>query len=330
MVQASQSESNGSDPKARLCANCGSELKGPYCWYCGQPTRSFIKFFPALVREVAADTLNYDSRMWRTLKPLMFSPGLLSREYVFGRRARYTSPFRLYIIISLLTFLMVGFLLGSVDFSSGMGTGTEVREVQRSQPIEDRDDPINVFGQEWDREESPVTVGFLGTRGNAWLNDQIERLVVNSRRIQDDPGLFIHAIAGMLPQMMFIMLPLFAVVVTVFYLFSGRYYVEHLVFLVHNHAFIFMVMLLSWALSLITGSLQAAQFPLSDWIAQVPRWTNIILWWWIPVYLLIAMKRFYRQGWILTVIKYFILAWAYTMLFMVATAVVAVLGILGL
>ena len=48
-----------------------------------------------------------DSRLWRTLRALLFRPGYLSQQFLAGRRARYLSPFRLYFVLSVLFFLMV-------------------------------------------------------------------------------------------------------------------------------------------------------------------------------------------------------------------------------
>ena len=49
-----------------------------------------------------------DSRLWRTLGYLLARPGRLTREFFDGRRARYLPPFRLYLVISLLFFLVAG------------------------------------------------------------------------------------------------------------------------------------------------------------------------------------------------------------------------------
>lgn len=48
------------------CLNCGTPLKGPFCYYCGQPDRNFLRFFPALLRELLEDVLEFDSRFMRT------------------------------------------------------------------------------------------------------------------------------------------------------------------------------------------------------------------------------------------------------------------------
>ena len=60
-----------------------------------------------------------DSRVWKTLGYLLARPGLLTREFLDGRRARYLPPFRLYIVISLVFFLaMVGVGVFEILFAS--------------------------------------------------------------------------------------------------------------------------------------------------------------------------------------------------------------------
>ena len=81
------------------CLNCGTELAGPFCHFCGQPDRNFLRFFPVLLREFLEDFLDLDSRFARTMKPLLFHPGRLTRDYLEGRRFRYTPPMRLYLCL---------------------------------------------------------------------------------------------------------------------------------------------------------------------------------------------------------------------------------------
>ncbi|MGK2924072.1 MAG: DUF3667 domain-containing protein, partial [Lysobacterales bacterium] len=83
------------------CLNCGTPLQGPFCHYCGQPDKNFLRFFPVLLRELLEDFLDFDSRFMRTMKPLLFKPGKLTRDYLDGHRFRYTPPLRLYIFSSI-------------------------------------------------------------------------------------------------------------------------------------------------------------------------------------------------------------------------------------
>lgn len=70
------------------CLNCATALMGPFCHYCGQPDKNLMRFFPALVRDLLGDVVDFDSRFMRTLKPLLFRPGKLTRDYLDGRRFR--------------------------------------------------------------------------------------------------------------------------------------------------------------------------------------------------------------------------------------------------
>ena len=95
------------------CLNCGTHLQGPFCYYCGQPDKNFMRFFPVLLREFLEDFLELDSRFTRTMKPLLFLPGKLTRDYLDGKRFRYTPPLRLYIFSSMIFFILAAMLAGS-------------------------------------------------------------------------------------------------------------------------------------------------------------------------------------------------------------------------
>jgi len=91
------------------CQNCGAALWDAYCASCGQPGRSPI----GSVRTFAAHTLDQvaslDSRLLRTIRALFLRPGLLTREYLDGRRVRYTQPVQLYLIAAAIFFLMASY-----------------------------------------------------------------------------------------------------------------------------------------------------------------------------------------------------------------------------
>ncbi len=89
-----------------LCGNCAAEVIGRYCPACGQLTASFHRPFGALLAEGLGDFFALDGRVARTLPKLMFLPGRLTRDFLDGKRARFVPPFRLYLLSSLLFFLL--------------------------------------------------------------------------------------------------------------------------------------------------------------------------------------------------------------------------------
>ena len=90
------------------CENCGNEVTQRFCGACGQrrepPVHSLWHF-----SQVATEDLTHaDSRLWRTLGALLFKPGRLTAEFLAGRRARYLPPVRLYLVLSVLFFIVAG------------------------------------------------------------------------------------------------------------------------------------------------------------------------------------------------------------------------------
>src|SRR5262249_32663787 len=93
------------------CANCNTPLAGAYCHACGQPAhvhRSVLH----IVEEMVHGVLHFDTKSWRTLPLLFVRPGLLTRRYIEGQRARYVSPLALFLFSVLLMYFAYS-LLGS-------------------------------------------------------------------------------------------------------------------------------------------------------------------------------------------------------------------------
>jgi hypothetical protein len=88
------------------CLNCGEVLRGQHCSHCGQRAKVRVLSLGTLLRDLLGDLTNFDSRIWRTLKPLAFRPGTLTVEYLQGRRTHYSPPFRMYLILSLAFFVL--------------------------------------------------------------------------------------------------------------------------------------------------------------------------------------------------------------------------------
>ena len=98
------------------------------------------------------------------------------------------------------------------------------------------------------------------------------------RRAVTDPSGFRRSILEAMPRMLFVLLPVFAAIVAVFY--HGRKYPEHLYFAIHLHAFAFL------ALALI----QLAKFTRLPTVVVI-TWTLAFLS--IPVYATLAFRYAY-------------------------------------
>src|SRR5262249_31656393 len=88
------------------CANCQTPLVGPYCSNCGQRHEPHVHSMREFASETLEGVTHADSRLWRTLWLLISRPGFLTVEFLEGRRARYLPPFRLYLVLSVVLFLV--------------------------------------------------------------------------------------------------------------------------------------------------------------------------------------------------------------------------------
>ncbi len=87
------------------CLNCGEATPGEYCGACGQRNVDLRASFWELLVDIVSEAFDLDSRMGRTIVPFLFKPGFLTNEHNAGRRVRYSSPVRIYLLASALFFL---------------------------------------------------------------------------------------------------------------------------------------------------------------------------------------------------------------------------------
>ncbi|MDP7591379.1 MAG: DUF3667 domain-containing protein [Litorilituus sp.] len=164
-----------------------------------------------------------------------------------------------------------------------------------------------------------IAFDFLSKEMNEKLNKQMEMLEKKAENeINTDPTKLVQQAIAKLPQLMFILLPLFAVLLKIMYLFSNRFYLEHLTVALHSHSFIFLMMFVLGGIDAIFD-LFIDDFP---WLGDFFETFTISLCVWIPIYLFIMQKRVYKQGYLLTIFKYFVISSAY-MILMSGTALIA-------
>jgi hypothetical protein len=122
--------------KEKDCLNCGAEVLGTYCQNCGQKNIVVRQTFWQLLTHFVYDILHFDGKFFDTLKPLLFKPGQVPKEYMSGRRASYLDPIRMYLFTSALFFLIFSWVSkGGVN--RGLGTGDEPLAAQQRVEILD-------------------------------------------------------------------------------------------------------------------------------------------------------------------------------------------------
>jgi hypothetical protein len=374
----------------RLCDNCGRELLGEHCYYCGQPTKGLVREFSTILGDLADTVFQIDSRILRTLGPLFAKPGVLTLEYFAGHRVRFVSPVRLFVFMSLIAFLLAqwsldinvgdgGIRVGQGEDKTrdsltqaktvadvqkvraeaikkldeavkesagvpGVATGLNVAKAQveraadkRVKEIEsgkaaepgfgDSPDEVQFNDKPWDAKTNPVDVAWLPAFANSGINRYIARAKGNLKRANADPGLMLDAFLSAVPQTLFVLLPLFAVLLKIAYVFKRRLYMEHLIVALHSHAFLCLALALMSVLSILGDWVSPSG---TGFVASALGWIEVGLGWWMPLYLLIMQKRVYRQGWLMTLLKFSVLGMAYLFLLIFGAVAALLVSLNGL
>jgi hypothetical protein len=300
-----------------VCANCGAALSGDYCAVCGQRHEPHLHTVAHFAAEAFESISHADSRLWKTLWYLVSRPGFLTREFFDGKRVRYLPPFRLYLVISVVFFLTVGSPEGpmivvdndtqAADLGEakaaveGLGKGAapasealkKAEEVARSKAAEDADESQPKAEKGLARRNAMTEFCDEFKAPDPGANKNYERMRAACAKVSDDSGAELgRAIVHNIPKAMFVFLPLLALAMKPLYFRPKRYYVEHLLFLIHNHAFVFLALTVMALLNLIPV--------VGDHLGLL----EFAVWLYIVWYLYRGMRNVYQQGRALTITKY--------------------------
>ncbi len=327
---------SGDSKPTGACLNCGATLGGQYCGNCGQRAASRLISIWELLKDAFGDLLELDSRLWRTLIPLLIRPGQLTRDYLRGRRAHYMPPFRMYLVLSIVFFLVaffdpkeeLGILFEPVpatESEQGADNADEVADVPivTDQDLEDADTNGPRIAITTDGEQGGECdfSDFDTTDMPGWLASRLtrERLqVMCDRIVADDGRAFLDKLLDNVPAALFILLPLMALVLKLLYPLSKRFYVEHLLFVVHYHAFVFLILSLEVLGTRLGSLLRVPELPVDV--------LNFAMSMYVPIYLYKAQRCVYEQGRFFTVLKFSVLTFAYFAGLIVMLALVAILA----
>jgi hypothetical protein len=275
------------------CPNCGASVPGKYCSQCGQRLEHEIHSVVHFAREATEDLTHADSRLWGTIIALLFKPGFLTREFLSGRRARYLPPLRLYLVLSVLFFLVVASENPDAQGVS-IKTGTGKPAVALVNP--DDTGLAAKPGETLEQREKRVCNPDYDGPARSFVLPFLQK---GCRHMVEDRGRTVsEAFMHNLPKAMFIFLPALALVMKAMYWRPRRYYVEHLLFFLHNHAFAF---LLFGLLALLTRFLPTT----------VTNPLEFVVWLYVSYYVFVSMRRVYGQGRWLTFTKLVVLFFAY-------------------
>ena len=268
------------EPVTGTCRNCEAELHGRFCSSCGQRVPSANLGLHDFAHDAIHEFLHVDGKLFQTMRLLLFAPGQLTRDFVEGRRARHISPIRLYLLWSVICFAVVAWagILSEAKVSlSPSAAVTAAKEGPESNSLEAR------------------------------LARGVDKAKADPKRMGES---LVHA----LPKAMFLLMPVFALLVFAFYRKTQRFYVPHLYFSIHVHAFAFCLL----SVCVLLGASGVAVLKLASLLMLLM----------VVPYFLFALRKVYGGSWAWAVAKGGAMVMAYFLLLNVTVLVVLAIPLL--
>jgi len=341
---------NRERPSLTHCENCGTPLTGHWCAKCGQPAIDYRRSFRHVIADVLDSFLNWDSKFFATIGLLITRPWQLTNEFLSGKRVRYLHPARLYLLASILFFFAVTYWVKSAHLDPKRLTPEARAEItadlekknltpeqranvekalkilppeaaskieqaiKRKETLTETPKTEDAPDEEAEAKKPDGALAELENMDSASPPNRFEKWIVG--RAKEKLGehgtnlqLFLITMISNVPYMVLCCIPLFAFVLKILYLRRHVFYIDHLVYALHIHTFAYLaIMLIVLATMGLNWSVPSV---LTGWIVGA-------LWTIFAVQILLSIRRVYRQGWFMTVFKFFAGGFVYLVVLLVA------------
>src|SRR5438093_8500438 len=333
------------------CEDCGAQLQGHWCGQCGQAAVDYRRSFRHVVADVLDSFLNWDSKFFATIALLILKPWRLTNEFLAGKRVRYVNPLRLYLLASILFFFAVNYGAKDLRLQPGKLSPKDRAELeadlrkgdlppaareqleallqespspssspQSTSPLPATNVPSPPPPPETDKQRQEY--GKIGERPFV-VFDQAKSTTPFERWIEarakekmgehgTKMGLFISTLFSNLPYMMLCCIPLFAFVLKVLYVRRHIFYIDHLIYALHIHTFFYTAVML-----IVLATIGLNRF------ASGPIAGSMIAFLWIGfvTQIFLSIRYVYRQGWFISIFKFFFGGFVYLIVLVAALAV---------
>lgn len=251
------------------CQTCSAPLAGKYCSQCGEKVLDpahdlkISKFI-----EQAVDGFTHlDSKIWLTFKLLFFKPGMLSAEYLAGRRVKYMKPIQLVLVSCLLFFFFMPHSGSFYTSYEQLETGFRKQGFSLDNPV--KYDIQTVLQEKARKRLGPdATETAVKEQAQAIYRVAYERAAVYSKTY------------------LILLLPVWAFLIYLLFLRSNSRFVPHLVFAAHLFSFFLLLDLM-----FLLFYFELLQLPVIETFKHLLPFLLIVL-----VYFVLAVKRFYQQS----------------------------------
>jgi len=182
---------------------------------------------------------------------------------------------------------------------------------------------FEVDGVTWKPTRDSTRVAWLPDFANEKIFSTSQHFMENVSSLRSNPSRLVAGVFSVLPQTLFVLMPLFALLLKIAYIFKRRLYMEHLMVALHSHAFIFLSLLLL-VLAYLLGGWTASH---AAALSPVVKLLSAAIWTWLLVYLFLMAKKVYRQGWFMTTVKFCFVGFCYIVLLTFGIAGAAIVSL---
>jgi hypothetical protein len=317
------------------CLNCNHTVEQRFCPNCGQENTEVRKTFYHLFVHFFQDFTHYDSTFWKTIIHLIFKPAALTRAYVSGKRSSFFPPVRLYLFLSFITFFLISLF---PDESADVTVKPDKRKSEKaSVPTldslrideksvdgltkvglisEKNNDTIKKILQD-PKDINPKEITDFGYKNTNEL-DSIQKHGAEKIKVSQTEYWFLkkwlavkeantneeiiekfsHSFASNLPKVLFLYMPVFALILWLFHDKKRWYYYFHGVFTLHYFSFLLLFLLLLF----FTDKLFALfdNLPVLGWLHLGIKSIGIL---WMGYYFFPAHRLFYGESHLVSAFK---------------------------
>jgi len=328
-------EETGKNPEQKNCLNCDAPLHGTFCHACGQknlPRRQDIGDF---IINFVSSFYSFESKFFKTFGFLLFRPGRIINDYNAGKRENYYHPVRMYVFLSFIFFLVLSFIPDE-DKINIKSNGKELSSEEKKQVLDSVKlslDSANITmpsinwtdsSNKWESDD-PKTLAEYDSIQNLKpieaRDNKIERYLkekfikLKQENGNDDKAIlkqFFDSFLENIPRMIFMLLPIFALILKLLYIRRDFYYSEHLVFSVLFYDFMYLIGAVGLLCSMVS------------WLEWVPA----LLWIVVFFYLYKAMRHVYKQSRGKTISKFLLLNFIFLFCLSIAFAINALITLI--
>jgi hypothetical protein len=274
-IENNEASSPNNDNEKHICKNCDNEFSGHFCNNCGQSAKDFDRPVSVLIVDAMSNMWAFDTRLWKTLKSIMFKPGEMALDYMAGKRVRYMPPFRLYLFISFIFFLLLR-LSTDADTNIKLISIEDKEDSKKEQVVEINPEYVDLAAiQNQINNESKKEISEKDKKGKNGKR--------NFEEVKQNKELYISRFFTYLSWALIVMMPLYAMLLWFLFRKQQKHYLAHFIFSLNQHAFLFVIFSILITISLI--------FPQKQTMYEA--WLLMIF----PVYLIAGGRKLYKAKW---------------------------------